>query len=526
MGISVPSSPSQSPILQVARVVETSSNVTLSGLQTIDGVLLVADERVLLTAQSDGKQNGLWKASSGAWTRPSDYESGATIEANIVVPVSSGTANADTRWQITTDGTIVVDTTSTTWAKTDLGITAVVDDTSPQLGGNLNLDTHNLVRGVNTVLSTTTDGDAIHPNDVGIGAISDPARKLEILDASNPQLRLTHTDGAEYMELQSLSSGDAAVKITDSNVFVRSGDTSSFVQVQNTTTGQADSVSDGLSVGMSGYAAYLWNRETNSNATLNLGCSGASAVTINNTNDVGIGLAPGGDPARKLEILDASNPHIRLTQTDGTDYTEIGTIDNGQYIGSTLVDVVGSGSVHSAFIARGSGTSCFFQAQHSAAQSDNVNKGLTVGINGVNAQLNNREAGTLNISTHNRVAIQVNDYPSGGSSIAYQPGTVPAASFPDDATPAPSSFPVDSAKTVLISTGSVQLPTLTDPQHVGVQYVVMNTSGSTLTGAVTTTGTVKMYDKNNTAGVQTTDIDAYSAKTFVFIESDKYVMVG
>ena len=406
MGISVPSSPSQSLILQVARVVEISSNIALSGLQTIDGVTLVADERVLLTAQSDGKQNGLWKASAGAWSRPSDYESDVTVESNIVVPVSSGSTNADTRWQITTDGTIVVDTTSTTWAKTDLGITAVVDDTSPQLGGNLDLDSHNLVRGAETVLSTTTDGDAIHPNDVGIG------------------------------------------------------------------------------------------------------------------------LSPGDDPARKLEILDASNPHIRLTQTDGTDYTEIGTIDTGQYIGSTLVDIVGTGSVHSAFIARGSGTSCFFQAQHSTAQSDDVNDGLTVGINGVNAQLNNREAGRLDIATHGRIAIQVNDYPSGGSSIAYQPGTVAAASFPDSATPTASSFPTDSAKTVLISTGSVQLPTLSDPQHVGVQYVVMNTSGSTLTGAVTTTGTVKMYDKNNTAGVQTTDIDAYSAKTFVFIESDKYVMVG
>lgn len=406
MGISVPSSPSQSPILQVARVVETSSDITLSGLQTIDGVLLVADERVLLTAQGDGTENGLWKASSGAWSRPSDYESGATIEANIVVPVSSGTANADTRWQITTDGTIVVDTTSTTWAKTDLGITAVVDDTSPQLGGNLDLDSHNLVRGAETVLSTTTDGDAIHPNDVGIG------------------------------------------------------------------------------------------------------------------------LPPGGDPARKLEILDASNPHIRLTQTDATDYTEIGTIDNNTYIGSPLVNIVGTGSVHSAFIARGSGTSCFFQAQHSTAYSDNVNSGLTVGINGVNAQINNREQGTLDLATHNRVALQVNDYPAGGSSIAYQPGTVPAASFPDSATPHYTTMPADSAKTVLISTGSVQLPTLTDPNHVGVQYVVMNTSGSTLTGAVTTTGTVKMYDKNNTAGVQTTDIDAYSAKTFVFIESDKYVMVG
>ena len=126
--------------------------------------------------------------------------------------------------------------------------------------------------------------DITNDQDVGIGT-STPRRKLDILDASNPQLRLSHTDDTEYVEFQSLSTGDAVVKMTDSIFHVRSGDTVAFVQVQNTTTGVGDGVTDGLSVGMNGYDAYLWNRETNVNATLNIGCGGANAITINNSNN-------------------------------------------------------------------------------------------------------------------------------------------------------------------------------------------------------------------------------------------------
>jgi len=290
MGISVPSSPSQSLILQVARVVEISSNITLSGLQTIDGVTLVADERVLLTAQSDGTQNGLWKASAGAWSRPSDYESGVTVESNIVVPVSSGSTNADTRWQITTDGTIVVDTTSTTWAKTDLGITAVVDDTSPQLGGNLDLDSHNLVRGAETVLSTTTDGDAIHPNDVGIGAISDPARKLEILDASNPQIRLTQTDGTDYSEIGTAATANAFIGSptiqghgsgAHNAFFVRANKAVHYIQIQNSGTIE-DVVSKGMSVGFHTNDAQIRSYKA---GVMYIGTNSGIGITLSTTND-------------------------------------------------------------------------------------------------------------------------------------------------------------------------------------------------------------------------------------------------
>ncbi|MCA9370321.1 hypothetical protein KC686_04160, partial [Candidatus Woesebacteria bacterium] len=49
---------------------------------------------------------------------------------------------------------------------------------------------------------------------VGIGTTS-PDSKFDILDASNPQIRLTHTDGSVYTDLQTTSSGN--LNITPSN---------------------------------------------------------------------------------------------------------------------------------------------------------------------------------------------------------------------------------------------------------------------------------------------------------------------
>jgi hypothetical protein len=55
-----------------------STNVTLNGEQTIDGVALVAGDRVLLTAQTNGIQNGIWLVEVGSWQRPSDFLSGSS----------------------------------------------------------------------------------------------------------------------------------------------------------------------------------------------------------------------------------------------------------------------------------------------------------------------------------------------------------------------------------------------------------------------------------------------------------------
>lgn len=103
---------------QTARVVATG-NITLSGTQTIDGVSVVAGDRVLCAGQSTASQNGLYVVAGGAWSRSTDANNtGADtqLRTGAVVPVSEGTVNADTVWSLTTNGSIQIATTSLAFA--------------------------------------------------------------------------------------------------------------------------------------------------------------------------------------------------------------------------------------------------------------------------------------------------------------------------------------------------------------------------------------------------------------------------
>lgn len=100
------------------------ANVTLSGLQTIDGVSGVANNRVLLTAQSSGSQNGPWLMQSGSWTRPADWSAASTQAVGgyfIIEP--DGTTYKNTKWFCTNSNDITVDTTAATFAQDNSGIT-------------------------------------------------------------------------------------------------------------------------------------------------------------------------------------------------------------------------------------------------------------------------------------------------------------------------------------------------------------------------------------------------------------------
>lgn len=78
----------------------TTGNITLSGLQTVDGVEVQAGDRVLVKSQSTGSQNGIYLAALGAWSRTSDADTwNELISAYIFV--EDGTINADNGYLIT-----------------------------------------------------------------------------------------------------------------------------------------------------------------------------------------------------------------------------------------------------------------------------------------------------------------------------------------------------------------------------------------------------------------------------------------
>lgn len=80
------------------RVCTWSSNVALTGLQTIDGQTLIAGDRVLAIAQSNATENGIYVAASGAWTRAADMNSAGELTDGTLVPVAAGNWWADSLW--------------------------------------------------------------------------------------------------------------------------------------------------------------------------------------------------------------------------------------------------------------------------------------------------------------------------------------------------------------------------------------------------------------------------------------------
>ena len=91
--------------------VATTGNITLSGTQTIDGVSVAADERVLVKNQTDASENGIYDCKSGSWARSSDFDSNTEVTSGAFTFVEQGTVNADAGFVLTTDGSITVGTT-------------------------------------------------------------------------------------------------------------------------------------------------------------------------------------------------------------------------------------------------------------------------------------------------------------------------------------------------------------------------------------------------------------------------------
>jgi hypothetical protein len=101
--------------------VATTANVALAGAQTIDGVAVVAGDRVLVKNQSLAKDNGIWVAAVGAWSRAKDADTSVEVTSALTVSVEQGSTLADTIWQLVTDGTIVLGTTSLTFQNVTQG---------------------------------------------------------------------------------------------------------------------------------------------------------------------------------------------------------------------------------------------------------------------------------------------------------------------------------------------------------------------------------------------------------------------
>lgn len=97
-------------------VAATTANITLSGAQTIDGVSIVAGDRVLVKNQTTQADNGIYVAASGSWTRAADANTWAELVSAYTF-VETGSTYADTGWVCTVNAGGTLGVTAVTWSQ-------------------------------------------------------------------------------------------------------------------------------------------------------------------------------------------------------------------------------------------------------------------------------------------------------------------------------------------------------------------------------------------------------------------------
>ena len=102
--------------VKTAARVATTGAITLSGTQTIDGVAVVATDRVLVKNQADATTNGIYVCAAGAWSRSTDADTGAKLVTNSYIFVTAGTVNFSTGWIMATPNPITIGSSNIVWA--------------------------------------------------------------------------------------------------------------------------------------------------------------------------------------------------------------------------------------------------------------------------------------------------------------------------------------------------------------------------------------------------------------------------
>lgn len=171
--------------------------------QSIDGVTLVTGDRILIKNQSSGAENGIYTVNaSGAPTRAVDADNGTELSSGTAVTVMEGTANADKAFMITTDGTITIGTTATTWSQLGGGNAPTAGNSGISVAGSA----ISAVAGAGIVISS---GIAIDTSVV--------ARKYSanIGNGSSTSIAITHNLGTKDVVVSFRLNADDSMILTD-----------------------------------------------------------------------------------------------------------------------------------------------------------------------------------------------------------------------------------------------------------------------------------------------------------------------
>ena len=153
--------------VRVASVAPVAIASALEAGDVIDGVTLVAGDRVLLKDQSTASENGIYVAvASGAASRATDANTSAKVTTGMFTFVAEGTVNGDNGFVLTTNDTITLGTTGLTFVQFSGAGQVIAGDGLTKSGNTLD------VVGTTNRITVNADSVDISANYVGQSSIT------------------------------------------------------------------------------------------------------------------------------------------------------------------------------------------------------------------------------------------------------------------------------------------------------------------------------------------------------------------
>lgn len=188
-------------------VVATTANITLSGEQTIDGVL-TSGSRVLVKNQSAPAQNGIYVSAAGAWARATDCDAAGEITAGAYTFITMGTTSAGTSWvqslAVTTIGTDPV-----TWIKFFQQAAFVEGSSIDITGQTISIDPNDSVAWMGIHTFNNTGGVTLDPYNTGTGQTTE-LRFRELTANGTSHVGFKAPDSIGTTTIWTLPSGDGS----------------------------------------------------------------------------------------------------------------------------------------------------------------------------------------------------------------------------------------------------------------------------------------------------------------------------
>lgn len=305
----------------------STSDITLSGAQTVDGVSLVAGDRVLVMGQTDSTLNGIYVVSAGAWSRADDADNSPTgeVTSGMFTFVEEGTTYAGAGFVLTTANPIVLGTTGLQFAQ--FSSAGVV------VGGAGLVKTGNVLDVV-----SANGGIVVNANDIALtladGTLEITGSGLKLASLAEGKVLIGNASGvATAQTLSGAITIDAAgVTTLGSGVITNSTIATGTIGLDKLVSGTAGQI---IVLNGSGVPTYV-------TASGDLTVSTAGAFTI------------GTDAVTTSKIADANVTLAKLVTLDQAKFVIGTTTGNAQvaFSGDVAVDQAGVATVNAATVVK------------------------------------------------------------------------------------------------------------------------------------------------------------------------------